>query len=175
MLFRSTPGQVADVVAFLHSFTAAGYDVSRMVPPSIVVGDVRAGAAYFGAKCASCHSATGDLQGFAAKFTDPKMLQQTWLLPGSGGRGALPASVKVAPATVTVTLASGEKLEGELDRIDDFVVSLTQVDGAHRSFRIVGDTPKVDVHDPLQPHKDLLGLYTDADIHNVTAYLVTLK
>ena len=62
-----------------------------------------------------------------------------------------------------------------LDFLDDFVVSLTDADGTHRSFRIEGDTPKIDVHDPLQPHRDLLRVYKDSDIHNVTAYLVTLK
>jgi cytochrome c oxidase cbb3-type subunit 3 len=159
----------------MHSFTAAGYDVSRMTPPSILVGDAKAGAAYFNAKCASCHSAAGDLKGFAAKFADPKMLQQTWLMPGSGGRGATPPSMKVPPMTVTVTLPSGEKVEGALDRLDDFVVSLTQADGTHRSFRTSGDSPRVEVHDPLQPHKDLLRVYTDTEIHNVTAFLVTLK
>ena len=33
----------------------------------------------------------------------------------------------------------------------------------------------VDVRDPLEPHQQLLPTYTDKDIHNVTAYLVTLK
>jgi mono/diheme cytochrome c family protein len=173
--FSFTDAQIADIVAFLHSFTAAGYDVSRMKPPSILVGDARAGAAYFGAKCGSCHSATGDLKGFAAKFGDDKQLQQNWLMPGSGGRGAAPVKLNVPPTTVTVTLPSGEKVEGVLDRIDDFVVSLTAKDGAHRSFRISGDTPKIDVHDPLQPHRDLLRVYSDKDIHDVTAYLATLK
>ena len=82
------------------------------------------------------------------------------------------------PTTVTVTLPSGERIEGKLDRLDDFVVSVTTADGTHRSFRAPstgGDTPKVEVHDPLQPHKDLLRAYSDADIHNVTAFLVTLK
>ena len=63
----------------------------------------------------------------------------------------------------------------QLDRIDDFVVSLTTTDGTHRSFRTSGDSPKVEIRDPLQPHKDLLRVYTDKDIHNVTAFLVTLK
>jgi cytochrome c oxidase cbb3-type subunit III len=173
--FSFSDAQIVDIAAFVHSFTAAGYDVSRMTPPSILVGDARAGATYFNAKCASCHSADRDLKGFAAKFEDPKTLQQTWLMPGSGARGALPPSVRVPPTTVTVTLPSGESIDGALDRLDDFVVSLTQADGTHRSFRTNGDTPKVDVHDPLQPHKDLLRSYTDADIHNVTAFLVTLK
>lgn len=173
--FSFSDDQMEDIAAFIHSFTAAGYDESRMKPPTILVGDATAGAGYFNAKCASCHSPDRDLKGFAAKFDDPKMLQQAWLMPGSGGRGAGPSPVKAPPITVTVTLASGEKVEGELDRLDDFVVSLSLADGTHRSFRTIGNTPKVDVHDPLQPHKDLLRTYTDADIHNLTAYLVTLK
>ena len=173
--FSFTDEQLQDVVAFLHSFTAAGYDVSRMKPPSILVGDAVAGEAFFRRTCASCHSPTGDLRGYAAKFADEKQLQQTWLLPGSGGRGAAPPRIDLPPTTVTVTLASGQKVEGVLDRIDDFVVSLTEKDGTHRSFRTTGAAPKVEIHDPLQPHKDLLRAYSDADIHNVTAYLATLK
>jgi cytochrome c oxidase cbb3-type subunit 3 len=66
-------------------------------------------------------------------------------------------------------------VDGTLDRIDDFTVSLTTADGTRRSFRTAGNTPNVEVHDPLQPHRDLLKSYKDADIHNVTAFLVTLK
>ena len=77
--------------------------------------------------------------------------------------------------TVTVTLPSGEKAEGQLRRIDDFIVTLVQADGTERSFRRDGDRPKVDIRDPLQGHRDLLAVYTDKDMHDVTAYLVTLK
>jgi cytochrome c oxidase cbb3-type subunit III len=173
--FSFSDAQVADIVAFLHNFVAAGYDASRMKPPSILVGDAKAGEAYFSRTCGACHSATGDLRGYASRFTDEKQLQQTWLMPGSGGRGAAPVRLNVPPTTVTVTVKSGEKVEGVLDRLDDFVVSLTESDGTHRSFRTEGDAPKVEVHDPLQPHKDLLRRYADSDIHNVTAYLATLK
>ena len=173
--FTFSDGQISDVAAFVHTFRAAGYDESRLKPPSIIVGNAAAGEAFFKAKCGACHSTTGDLKGLATKFADDRLLQQTWLMPGTGsGRGA-PPPVQVSPTTVTVTLPSGEKVEGVLDRLDDFVVSLTTADGTRRSFRTTGDTPKVEVHDPLQPHKDLLRVYTDADIHNVTAYLVTLK
>ena len=173
--FTLTDDQIADIAAFVHTFRAAGYDESRLKPPSIVVGDAKAGEAFFNAKCASCHSATGDLRGIATKIADPRLLQQTWLLPGSGaGRGG-PPPVQVKPTTVTVTLPSGEKIDGKLDRIDDFMVALTTADGTRRSFRTTGDTPKVEIRDPLQPHKDLLRTYSDADIHNVTAFLVTLK
>ena len=71
--FSFTAAQIADIAAFIHSFTAAGYDVSRMTPPSILVGDAKAGAAVLQRRNApSCHSATGDLNGFAAKFADEK-------------------------------------------------------------------------------------------------------
>jgi cytochrome c oxidase cbb3-type subunit 3 len=173
--FTFTDEQIADVAAFVHTFRAAGYDESRVKPPSIVVGDAKAGEAFFTAKCASCHSTTGDLRGLASKIADPRLLQQTWLMPGSGApRGGSPP-VQVKPATVTVTLPSGEKIDGTLVRVDDFIVALTTADGSRRTFRTEGDTPKVEIHDPLQPHRDLLRVYADADIHNVTAFLVTLK
>jgi cytochrome c oxidase cbb3-type subunit 3 len=175
--FAFRDDQIEDIAAFIHSFTAAGYDESRHPPPSILVGDAKAGAASFNARCASCHAPDRDMKAFAAKFTDPKLLQQAWLMPGSGGggRGAGVSPVKAPPITVTVTLASGEKVTGELDKLDDFVVSLTLADGTHRSFTTSGNTPAVEVHDPLQPHKDLLRVYSDAEIHNLTAFLVTLK
>ena len=173
--FTFTDEQISDVAAFLHTFRAAGYDESRLKPPSIVVGDAAAGQAYFSAKCASCHSTTGDLRGLATKISDPRLLQQTWLMPGSGGGRGGAAPVRVPPTTVTVTLPSGEKVTGTLERMDDFMVSLTDANGVRRSFRTDGDTPRVEVHDRLQPHRDLWRTYADADIHNVTAFLVTLK
>ncbi len=175
--FDFTPAQISDIAAFLHSFPVGGYDVSRNRPLSIVVGDAKAGQAYFNAKCGSCHSASGDLKGIATRITDARTLQQRWLMPsGGGGRGG----GQTAPTTVTVTLlsgqsASGEKVEGRLGRIDDFTVTLIDADGGSRTFRRDGDVPKVEIHDPLEPHKEMLKVYTDKDIHDVTAYMVTLK
>jgi len=146
--------------------------------PSILVGDAAAGQAYFAAKCGSCHSATGDLQGIATRISDPKMLQNIWV--GAAGRGrrgppqpGLPSSRR--SVIVTVTDSSGEKVEGPLVRIDDFFVTVGLDDGGIRTFRREGDVPKVEVRDPMQTHRDLLAVYTDKDIHDVTAYLVTLK
>ena len=56
-----------------------------------------------------------------------------------------------------------------------FLVTLTDNEGNSRSFTRNGDTPKVEVHDPLQPHRELLPKYTDKDIHDLTAFLVTVK
>ncbi len=147
-------------------------------PPTIVIGDATAGKAFFAERCASCHSATGDLEGIATRIADPKMLQNAWV----GGaerrrRGAAPAAdaADKRTATVVVTLPSGDKVEGRLERIDEFAVSVGLPDGTVRSFRREGDVPKVEFHDPMQAHKDLLAVYTDKDMHDVTAYLVTLK
>ncbi len=76
---------------------------------------------------------------------------------------------------MTVTLPSGERFEGRLISIDDFVVTLEQADGTPRSFGRHGDVPQVDIHDPLKPHRDLLPKYTDKEIHDITAYLATIK
>ncbi len=54
-------------------------------------------------------------------------------------------------------------------------MTLTDSDGAQRTFRRDGEVPKVEIHDPLQPHKALLPTYTDKQIHDLTSYLVTLK
>lgn len=172
-----TSSQVSDVAAFIHAFKVGGYDISRMTPPTVLVGNAQAGEAYFAATCASCHSVTGDLKGFGAKFSDPKILQNTYLMPGAGGRGGRgdQSLLHVPPTTVTISPPSGPKVSGRLLRIDDFIVTLAEADGTQRTFRREGDIPAVDIHDPMQPHKDLLPKYTDKDIHDLTAYLVTIQ
>jgi cytochrome c oxidase cbb3-type subunit 3 len=143
-------------------------------PPSVVVGDAKAGKAYFAAKCSGCHSITRDLEGIATRILDPKTLQNTWVAGGGRGRRGPAADPRSTP-TVTITLPSGERVEGELVRIDDFLVTLRLADGTFRTFRRDDDVPKVEVRDPMKTHRDLLALYTDKDMHDVTAYLVTLK
>lgn len=173
--FDLTEKQVESIAAFIHSFKVGGYDVSRMTPLTIVTGDAKAGEAYFGKTCAGCHSVTGNLKGIATKVSDPKMLQQTWLMPGSGGGRGGPNAIRVSPVRVTVTTAPGKTVKGVLNRIDDFFVVLTEADGTPRTFTRNGDVPKVELEDPLAGHRKLLGSYTDKDIHDLTAYLVTIK
>jgi cytochrome c oxidase cbb3-type subunit III len=166
--------QIADIAEFLHSFPIS----SRTGPSTIdiLVGDRRAGEAFVTAMCASCHT-VDTLKAFATRVSDDKTMQQMWLMPGSGGRGGsggAPA-VTAPPVKVSVTLPTGEKVDGTLVRMDDFVVSLKEADGTHRSFRTFGTTINVDIQDPLEGHKALLPKYKDADIHNVTAYLASLR
>ena len=172
-----TLAQIGDIADYIHSFKVGGYDISRMTPPSILVGDAAAGAEYFKTTCASCHSVTGDLKGIGSRFSDPKQLQNYFLMPGGGrgGRGGGEGSPTLKPTTVTVSMPGGKTLEGRLVRIDDFIVVLTDADGLQHTVRRDGDVPKVEVHDPLEPHKQLFAKYTDKDIHNLTSYLVTVK
>jgi cytochrome c oxidase cbb3-type subunit 3 len=168
-----TSADVRAVAEYIHDVvsTARGQGAPPPGPPvvlDILVGNAAAGEAYFVAKCSSCHSATGDMRAVASRITDPKQLQNTWV--GGGGRGGGGAAV-----TATVTQPSGERVEGTLVRVDDFLVVLEMADGRRRSFARTGATPRVAINDPRAVHTDLLSVYTDKDIHDVTAYLVTLK
>lgn len=153
--FALSTAEIADIASYIHSFPVGSRDPARMRPATIVVGDASAGAATFTRKCSACHSTTGDLKGFGGNSTDPRQMQTTWLMPPmGGGRGVV---TNVPMATVTVTLRNGQRVEGVLRRIDDFVVSVVMPDRRHRTIRRDGDVPKVEIHDPLAPHRDLLG------------------
>ncbi len=175
---------VKAIAEYIHSVAATMRGQGNPPPGSepvvlnIVVGDAAAGKAYFAAKCSSCHSETGDMRGVATRYSDPVQLQNSWVSGGGGrgGRGGRGGGASPGrEVMVTVTSASGQKVEGRLDRIDDFIVVLTPADGVQRSFARNGDVPKVEIRDPLEGHKKLLSVYTDKDMHDVTAYLVTLK
>jgi mono/diheme cytochrome c family protein len=173
--------QIADVVAWLHVQTYAAGHRGTYVFQNVVTGNAKEGETYFNTTgtCNTCHSVKGDLAGIGSKY-DAFSLQMRWLNPRGNrrgrSRGAAANSSPKAQPTVTVTLASGQSFSGTLDRLDDFTVSLRDSNGEFHSFARDGENPpRVEVHDPLQAHNELLGKYTDADIHNITAYLVTLK
>jgi cytochrome c oxidase cbb3-type subunit III len=168
-------GQIREMATFLRTLRTSGRDPARNRPATIVVGDAAAGRAYFASTCAKCHSATGDLRGIASRYPDARQLQQLWLSgTAAGGRGGAGAAGP-KPTRIAVTLPSGQTFEGDQARLDDFTVSIKLADGSVRTFARQGDVPKLDIKDPLQPHRELVPTYADRDIHNVTAYLVTLK
>ena len=163
------------IAEYIHSIlaTARGQGNPPPGPPvtlNVLVGDASAGRTYFEAKCSSCHSVTGDLRGIGSRFANPSQLQNLWVAGGAGGRGG-----GTTPITATVTLREGKKVEGRIIRSDDFTIVLEMADGTSRSFRRDGDVPKVEIHNPREGHIKLLAGYTDKDIHDVTAYLVTQK
>ena len=164
------------LAAYLHSVQASMQGQGR--PPAgeekelnILVGDAAAGKAYFEQTCASCHSAA-DMKGLAADFLEPMEFQNYWIRGGGDSRST---GKPQTPTTVKVTTASGRTYEGELVRYDDFLVALRQSDGRYKSFGRRGDEPKIEIDDPRRPHLELLPDYADKNIHDVTAYLVSLK
>jgi mono/diheme cytochrome c family protein len=174
--FNLNKEQISDIAAFLHEGIRAAAQRQTYQLPNIVTGNAAAGKAYFNGagKCSTCHSPAGDLRRVGAKY-DPVTLQGKFLMP-RGGRGPYnPAEAPTNPITVTVTFPDGKTFNGRLERIDDFNVALTDAKSEYHSFSREGDIPKMVLHDPLQAHFDLLPKYTDADMHNLTAYLVTLK
>jgi cytochrome c oxidase cbb3-type subunit III len=156
------PEQVQDIAAFLHARIQETRG-RRLPETAMLVGDPKAGLAYFNGagKCSTCHSPTGDLAHVASK-DQPLALTTAFLTP--------PAK----PFQATVVLPSGQTVSGKLEYVDEFTVSLVDASGAYHSWSR-DHTKSVDVVDPLKAHKELLPMYTDKDIHDLLAYLVTLK
>ena len=172
--------QLSDLATFLHAtiYLAANRRFYQIL--DIVTGDPKAGEAFFGGAgaCGACHSAAGDLKGIGAKY-DPATLQGRVVMPrgGRGGSGPpTPAYLERNAITVAVTPPSGQAVTGALVRLTDFDVTLYDPASAQtRSWLRTGDVPRVVVTDPLQAHVDMWKRWTDADMHNMTAYLASLK
>jgi cytochrome c oxidase cbb3-type subunit III len=173
-----TASQIEDLSHTIHQEV---YNTLRsaLEIQNVLTGDAKAGADYFNGAggCASCHSPTGDLAHIASRMSPPA-LQQRFLFPGGrGGRGGGPGG-RGGPSpnavTVTVTPASGAAVNGVLLHLDDFNVALRDQTGEYRSFQRTAAL-KVVKHDPAQAHHDLLDKYTDKNMHDIVAYLETLK
>jgi cytochrome c oxidase cbb3-type subunit III len=167
--FDLSDAQIQDVAAFLRERTQVAINRNAYPLQNLLTGDAKAGQAYFNGagRCNTCHSPAGDLAGLATRF-QPAQLQARFLYP-RGGRGGGQAK----PTTATVTTRTGPAVSGTLEFIDDFTVGLRDAEGYYRSFS--RDSVKVEIQDPLAAHAQLLGQYTDKSMHDVLAYLVTLK
>ena len=180
--FQHTEQQTSDLAAFLHAaiYLAANRRYYQVL--DIVAGDAKAGESYFNGagKCSTCHSVTGDLKGIGAKY-DATALQGRIVMPRQGrGPGAsgppAPPYLDRNAVKATVTLPAGGTASGTLVRLTDFDVTIYDpATGEMRSWLRKDDLPKVAVTDPLQAHLDMWTRWSDEDLHNMTAYLVTVK
>jgi cytochrome c oxidase cbb3-type subunit 3 len=180
--FQFAQDDIVAVAEYLHSVLGQAGNQGRppagdVVPPEkALVGDAPAGQAVFNSRCSSCHSISEDLRAIATRAPDPRELQNLWVSGGGGGgRGGRGANAQARPRKVTVTTATGARVEGRLARIDDFLVSVILEDGTRRTFVRNGNDPKVDVTDPAEAHRTLVPTLSDRDMHNVTAYLWTVR
>jgi cytochrome c oxidase cbb3-type subunit 3 len=164
--------QVKDIAAFLLSLVQANANRQEYQILNIVTGDAAKGETYFKAHCASCHSPSGDLAHIAAKF-DPVALQSRFLYPKTDRFAGPPNPAEKSTATIKV--ASGQTYSGTVDRLDDFSVSITDSSGQHQTYSLEETGTSVQVRNPLQGHLELLRQYSDDDMHNILAFLETLK
>jgi cytochrome c oxidase cbb3-type subunit 3 len=168
--FNLSDSDLAAIVAFIHdqktqADSAVGGRRSVDVA-DLQTGNAAAGKRYFDTACARCHSATGDLAGLATRLQGLALLQRM-LYPSGAPRDPGRA------AQATVTLASGQVVTGRLAYRDEFTIALTDASGWYRSWPT--KQVRFTVDDPLQAHVEQLGKYTDADMHDVLAYLQTLR
>jgi len=171
--FNLAEADLAAVVAFMHDQKAKS-DLQqggrRAVDISdLQTGDANAGQAFFNGAggCARCHSPSADLADVAVRLKGLELLQRM-LYPNNRGGGAASTPIKAV-----VTLPSGETLTGRLAYRDEFTIAVKNADGWYRSWRT--SDVKFTIDDPLEAHAALLPKYTDTDMHNVLAYLQTLR
>ncbi len=176
-----TDVQIVDLANFLRqrvNDTLRGSPIFQV--RNVLTGDAKAGAAFFNGegKCSGCHSPTGNLAGIGSRL-EPVDIQQRFLFPGAGrggrGRGAAPSATPSATAvTVTLTPPSGPAISGTLMQMDDFTVTLRDASG---QVQTITRTPELKVvkNNPLAAHRALLDTITDKQMHDVVAYLETLK
>jgi cytochrome c oxidase cbb3-type subunit 3 len=170
--FARSDQQIASLVAFIHtqqnsalasgggrrgSGGRKGVDAS-----DLQTGNAEAGKLYFegAGGCAACHSPTGDLAGLATRYSGLE-LEEQMLYP------------KHAKTKVSVTLPSGQTVAGTFAYLDEFTVGLIDSTGSYRSWQTRDVQYKVDP--ALNAHVELFRKYTDSDIHNLMAYLQTLR
>ena len=168
--FNRTDQQIASLVAFIHTQqNAVAQDRRRgkggrkgVDPEDLQTGNAEAGKQYFEGSggCAGCHSPSGDLAGIASRHKGLE-LEERMLYP------------RDAKSKVTVTLASGQEISGTLAYLDEFTVGLTNAEGVYQSWRTRDVRYNVDA--PVEAHVELFSKYTDDDVHNLMAYLQTLK
>jgi len=169
--FALSEADASAIVAFLHDqktkFETLGGGRRAVDTADLTTGDATAGRLYFNGAggCSGCHSVTGDLARIATRYQGLTLLQRM-LYPTAG---------KPAPARpkVTVTLTTGKKISGRLASEDEFTIVVLDPAGARKTFEKLAVEFKID--DPMSAHFDQLGKYTDQDMHDVFAYLGTLK
>jgi cytochrome c oxidase cbb3-type subunit III len=173
-----TPSEISEIRTFLHREITFAAERTNYQVQYVMTGNAKAGETYFNGAggCNKCHSPTGDLKAIGARHDGPALQALIAFGVAGGGRGRGDAAGASRTARrATVTLPSGEAFTGVLLRLTDFDVTIRDDAGKQLSWLRHANVPKVQVTDPLQGHIDLLAKYKDSDIHDLAAYLATLK
>jgi cytochrome c553 len=158
--------QRRDIAEFLHLQVEEVANRGAYNVLNILVGHPAEGQAYVAAHCMSCHSAD-TFAHFANKFASPEQLQRGWIWPRNAHNNSL-------ATTATVKTADGETMSGRVTQVSDFRIVLLDSSG---NTRTINRDPRVEVEikDPLEAHQKMIMTLKNDDMHNVSAYLETLK
>lgn len=158
--------ELKDIIEFIHLQVENVANRGAYEVKDILVGNAADGKTYVEAHCMTCHKES-EFDHIASKFRTPAELQRNWVWPEHPGN---PATTD----TATVKLPDGGTLEGQVKQISDFKITLLDNSG---QTHVIDREPGVDVevHDPLVAHERLIMALKNDDMHNVTAYLETLK
>ncbi len=164
--FNFSSPELLSLAAFIHSQAAKAASSTGgrrgVAVADLQTGNVEAGRQYFNGAgtCSSCHSPTGDLAGVARRYEGLQLEEQMLYPKGVKGK-------------VTVTLPDGTKQTGVLAYRDEFTIGLRGTDGVYHSWPT--RSVKFVVDSPVEAHAALFPKYTDDDIHNLMAYIQTLR
>jgi cytochrome c oxidase cbb3-type subunit 3 len=158
--------QLKDIAEFLHLQVEEVANRGTYHVLNILVGNKEKGQAYVAAHCMSCHNAES-LEHIAGRFRSPDQLQRGWIWPARSNNDQL-------AVTATVKTPQGAAVSGRVEQITDFRITL--IDAAGRT-QTIDRAPgvQVELHDPLAAHEPMIMTLTNDDMHNVTAWLETLK
>jgi len=152
---------LVDITEFLHQQVEDVANRGTYHVLNILVGNAGAGKTYVESHCMSCHTEE-TFAHIAGRFRSPEQLQRYWIWPAHDA--TITASVKTPDGTKT----------GRVTQISDFRITLVDATGKTLS---IDRKPGVDVEikDPLKAHQEMVMTLANGDMHNVTAYLETLK
>jgi len=168
--FDLRAGDLGAIVAFIHDqktkFESLGGGRRSVAAADLATGDAVAGQRYFNGAggCIHCHSASGDLAGIASRYQGLALLQRM-LYPSGNPAPARPV--------IAFSLDSGETITAPLAGQDEFTVTILDPLAKRQTYEKSAVKFKID--DRLPGHFDQLGKYTDKDMHDVFAWLDTLK
>lgn len=155
-----------DVAEFLHQQVEDVANRGTYKLQNILVGDPDKGKAYVAANCMSCHN-EATFEHIATRFRTADQLQRGWIWP------TRPADNSLA-ITATVKSPDGTTVTGRVTQISDFRITL--IDSAGETHKIERDRGvSVQTKDPLAAHEVMIQTLKNFDMHNVTAYLESLK
>ena len=161
-----TDDELKDISEFVHLQVEEVANRGTYHVLNVLMGNRALGRAYVETVCASCHSEE-TFAHIGSKFRSPEQLQKGWIWPSRSGNKAL-------AMTATVKTPDGVTISGQVAQLSDFRITI--VDTAGQSHPIDRSPEvKVEIRDPLAPHQQMILNLANDDMHNITAYLETLK